>query len=149
MVFLFFFVNIHLFIYLFVCLFIFGCVGSSLLHVGFLQLRRVRPTVSCGARASHCSGFSCCGAWALGARASVVVACGLSSCGARVQLLRGMWNFPGPGFEPVSPPLAGGFLTTAPPGKSGVSILNNIKKVFSHFFFTTLKYNNYANCIHV
>ena len=25
----------------------------------------------------------CCGAWALGLRASVVVACGLSSCGAR------------------------------------------------------------------
>ena len=32
---------------------------------------------SCGARASHCSGFSCCGAQALGARASVVVARGL------------------------------------------------------------------------
>ena len=30
--------------------------------------------------ASHC------GAWALGARASVVVACGLSSCGMRAQL---------------------------------------------------------------
>ena len=29
-----------------------------------------------------CSGFSCCGARALGAWASVVVACGLSSCGA-------------------------------------------------------------------
>ena len=27
-----------------------------------------------------CSGFSCCRAWALGARASVVVACELSSC---------------------------------------------------------------------
>ena len=33
------------------------------------------------ARASHCSGFSCCGAWALGVQSSVVVACGLSSCG--------------------------------------------------------------------
>ena len=28
-----------------------------------------------------------------------------------------MWDLPGPGFEPVSPALAGGFLTTAPPGK--------------------------------
>ena len=28
-----------------------------------------------------------------------------------------MWNLPGPGLEPVSPALAGGFLTTAPPGK--------------------------------
>ena len=28
-----------------------------------------------------------------------------------------MWDPPGPGLEPVSPALAGGFLTTAPPGK--------------------------------
>ena len=28
-----------------------------------------------------------------------------------------MWNLPGLGLEPVSPALAGGFLTTAPPGK--------------------------------
>ena len=31
----------------------------------------------CSAWASHCGGFSCCGARALGARASVVVAHGL------------------------------------------------------------------------
>ena len=37
--------------------------------------------VHCGARASHCGGFSCCGAWALGAWASVVVARKISSCG--------------------------------------------------------------------
>ena len=29
-----------------------------------------------------------------------------------------MWHLPGPGLEPVSPALAGGFLTTVPPGKS-------------------------------
>ena len=29
-----------------------------------------------------------------------------------------MWDLPGPGIEPVSPELARGFLTTAPPGKS-------------------------------
>ena len=28
-----------------------------------------------------------------------------------------MWDLPGPGLEPVSPALAGVFLTTAPPGK--------------------------------
>ena len=39
-------------------------------------------TLRCGARASHCGGFSCCGARALGAQASVVVARGLSSCGS-------------------------------------------------------------------
>ena len=41
----------------------------------------------------------------------------LSSCGSRAQLLRGMWDPPRPGLEPVSPPLAGRFSTTAPPGK--------------------------------
>ena len=29
-----------------------------------------------------------------------------------------MWDLPGPGIEPVSPALTGGFLTTAPQGKS-------------------------------
>ena len=28
-----------------------------------------------------------------------------------------MWDLPGPGLEPMSPALAGGFLTAAPPGK--------------------------------
>ena len=36
----------------------------------------------CGVQASHCGGFSCCGARALGTRASVVAAGGLSSCSA-------------------------------------------------------------------
>ena len=36
----------------------------------------------CSVRASHCGAFSCCGARALGVRASVVVACGLSSRGS-------------------------------------------------------------------
>ena len=39
-------------------------------------------TLGCGARASHCGGFSCCEAWALGTQASVVAAHGLSSCGS-------------------------------------------------------------------
>ena len=41
----------------------------------------------------------------------------LSSCGSRAQSLRGMWDLPRPGLEPVSPALAGSFSTTAPPGK--------------------------------
>ena len=31
-----------------------------------------------------------------------------------------MWDLPGPGLEPVSPALAGGFLTTVPPDKSNI-----------------------------
>ena len=38
---------------------------------------------SCAVQASHCSGFSCCGSWALGTQASVVVALRLSSCGSQ------------------------------------------------------------------
>ena len=41
----------------------------------------------------------------------------LSSCDSRAQLLRGMWDLPRPGLEPVSPALAGKLSTTAPPGK--------------------------------
>ena len=41
----------------------------------------------------------------------------LSSCGSRAQLLRGMWDPPRPGPEPMSPAPAGRLSTTAPPGK--------------------------------
>ena len=41
----------------------------------------------------------------------------LSRCGSRAQPLRGMWDPPRPGPEPVSPALAGRLSTTAPPGK--------------------------------
>ena len=72
--------------------FIFGCIGSSLLRagflqlwcVGFLQLWRAGTTLRCGARASHCCDFSCCRARVLGAWASAVVAGGLQSAGSVV-----------------------------------------------------------------
>ena len=41
----------------------------------------------------------------------------LNNCGSRAQSLRGMWDPPRPGLEPVSPALAGRLSTTAPPGK--------------------------------
>ena len=47
----------------------------------------------------------------------------LSSCGSRAQLLRGMWDLPRPGLEPVSPALAGRLSTTAPPGKPPCCVL--------------------------
>ena len=47
----------------------------------------------------------------------------LSSCGSRAQPLRGMWDPPRPGHEPVSPALAGRLSTTAPPGKPGTILL--------------------------
>ena len=62
-------------------------------------------------QASCCSGFSCCRTQAQGCL-------GFSSCGARVQLpLACGILVPRPRIEPMSPALAGGFLTTGPPGK--------------------------------
>ena len=78
---------------------------SSLRCTGF-SLRWLLLLWSTGSKRA---GFSSCGSWALERR--------LSSCGARAQLLRGMWDLAGPGLDPVSPALAGGFLTTVPPGK--------------------------------
>ena len=53
----------------FIYLFIYGCVGSSSLCEGFLQLRQVGATLHRGARASHYRGLSCCGAQAADAQA--------------------------------------------------------------------------------
>ena len=109
------------FFFLFFYLFIFGSVGSSLLCVGFFQLRRAGAALHPGARASHCGGFSYCRAWGsrlagFSSRGSRALERRLSSC-AWAQLLRGMWDLPGPGLKPVFPALADGFSTTAPPGK--------------------------------
>ena len=41
----------------------------------------------------------------------------LSNCGSWAQSLRGTWDPPRPGLEPLSPALAGRLSTTAPPGK--------------------------------
>ena len=46
-----------------------------------------------------------------------------------------MWDLPGPGIEPVSPALAGGFLTTAPPGKSRQCGFNFCKITARPFIF--------------
>ena len=62
--------------------------------------------------------FSCCGAQAAGTWALGATARGLSSCGAWTWLPRSLWNPPGPGVEPMSPALAGGFLSTLPRGKT-------------------------------
>ena len=75
--------------------------------------------------------FSSCGEWGplfIAVRGPVTIAASLvaeqrlqtrrlSSCGSRAQSLRGMWDLPRPGLEPVSPALAGRLSTAAPPGK--------------------------------
>ena len=75
--------------------------------------------------------FSSCREWGLlsgcGARASLQRLLLLWSTGSRVHkphsggswawLFHSLWNLPGSGIEPVSPALAGEFLTTEPSGK--------------------------------
>ena len=54
---------------------------------------------------------------------------GLSGCTAWAQLPLGMWNLSRAGTEPVSPALAGRFLTTGPPGKP---LFSTLKILFYH-----------------
>ena len=62
---------------LFIYLFIYGCVGSSFLCEGLLQLRQVGATLHRGAWASHYRGLSCCGAQAPDAQAQQLWLTGL------------------------------------------------------------------------
>ena len=57
--------------------FIAACRLSIVVTSGRYSSCGALATLPCSVRASHCSGFSCCGARALGARASVAVARGL------------------------------------------------------------------------
>ena len=63
--------------YLFIYLFIYGCVGSSFLCEDFLQLRQVGATLHHGARASHYRGLCCRGAQAPDAQAQELWLMGL------------------------------------------------------------------------
>ena len=93
----------YLFIYLWLCWVFVSVRGLSPVAAsgGHSSSRRTRPlTIVASLVAEH-----------------RLQMCRLSSCGSRAQLLRGMWDLPRPGLEPVTPALAGRFSTTAPPGK--------------------------------
>ena len=51
-----------------------------------------------------------------------------------------MWDLPGPGLEPMSPALAGGFLTTVPPGKPQEFQLNSVSSEWVRIFVHILLY---------
>ena len=97
------------------------CAGFSLSWLLLLQ--------STGSRGT---GFSSCGSRALERR--------LSSCGAGAWLLRGTWDLPIPGIEPVSLALAGRFLTTAPPGKPQDVLLSDEKSKAEKNMFAVLPF---------
>ena len=130
----FFLINFYLFIYFWLCLVFTAVRGLSLVAtsrgysswrcVGF-SLRWLLSLRSTGSRRSGfhslARGLSSCGSQAL--------ECRLSSCGTRAYLLCGMWDLLGPGLQPVSPALAGRFLTTVPPGKSRQYV--SVTEIFS------------------
>ena len=64
----------------FICAFIFGCAGSSLLRRVFSGCSQWGLLSGCGAQAFHRGGFSCCGAQALGYA-------GCRNCGMGAQRL--------------------------------------------------------------
>ena len=115
-----------LFIYFWLC-----CVFTE---VWASSSCREQGLLCCSTQASHCSGFSCCKAQALGGGSfSQVQHLGFSSCGTWAQQLQfrdpcvqpqQLWHTglaapshgdPGPGIQPASPALAGRFFTTQPP----------------------------------
>ena len=55
----------------------------------------------------------------------------LSNRGSQAQSLRGMWDPPRPGLEPVFPALAGRLSTTVPPGKPQPCFKLTLSKTFS------------------
>ena len=57
--------------------------------------------------------------------------CRLSNRGSRAQSLRGTWDPPRPGPEPVCPALAGRLSTTAPPGKPLFLVFKGLSILFS------------------
>ena len=81
-----------------------------------------REDSSCDTRASHCSGFSYCGAWAQvcissNSCSSWALEHRPSSWGTRAWLPHSMWDLPGQGIEPVSSLWTGRFFTIQPSGK--------------------------------
>ena len=111
----FFFLTI-LFIYLFWAVLGLRCCA------GFSLVAASGGYSSCGAQASHSSGFwfqgtSAAAAHELSSYGSQPLEHRLNGYGAWAELLPTKWDLPGLGIKPVSPALAGGFFTTGPPRK--------------------------------
>ena len=78
-------------------------------YMGFSLVVASRAYSSLGARTLGHRDVSSCSSWVPEHR--------FSSCSAWALFLCSTWNLPGPGIEPLSPALAGGFFTTEAPGE--------------------------------
>ena len=126
------YIKFYLFIYLLALLGL-SCAGffSSCSEQGLLS--------SCSVMASHCGGFSCCRAWALGhvgfsSYGSWTLEHRLNGFDARAWLLCGMRDLPGPWIKTVYPALAGIFFITEPPAKPLFFILKIVSATSSFWF---------------
>ena len=120
-------VYLHIFIVSFIYLFltVLGlccCAGFSLVAASQATLQL------------QCTGFSLWWLlllWNMGARASVVAACGVQCTGLRAVAQRpshsNMWDLLGPGIEPTSPALVSGFFTSELPGKPLMKVYTESK----------------------
>ena len=120
--FFFFFFFFNFIATLFIYLFIFGCVGSSVRARAFSGygkrgplLIAVRGPLFIAVRGPLTTAAPPTAGHRLQTRR-------LSSRGSRAQPLRGTRDPPRPGLKPVSPALAGRLSTTAPPGKPCTSV---------------------------
>ena len=77
----------------------------------------------------------------------------LSNCGSRAQSLRGTWDPPRPGLEPVSPAPAGRLSTTVPPGKPNawifITIYHRPYISLSSVFLTNVYMKTFIFCLKV
>ena len=114
----------HHFFFLCLYIYLFGAALGLRCCASFSVAVASRDHSGCGARASHCTGVSSCGARALGSACfrsrgiraqwfgSSAREHRLASCGTEAWLLHSVWDLPGS----VSC-FGGGFSTTEPPGK--------------------------------
>ena len=111
------------------------------LHWIFTAAHGLPPVaVSGGYSSLRCTGFSL--RWPLPLRSTGSRPVGLSSCGARAQLLCGMWDLPRLGLEPMFPALAGGLPNTAPPRKP--LIVDYFMTLYLHRTKLKVRLNNYS-----
>ena len=97
---------------------------------------------SWGVWASHCGGFSSCRARGLEHAGLAIAGHRLSSYGTQASLLFDMWNLPGAAIGSRSPPLAGRFLTTGPPGKSQTRYFKHLLHFLTLVLFTNVPGNS-------
>ena len=100
----------------------------------FVSVQGLSPVAASGGHSSsRCAGLSLSRPLLL--RSTGSRRAGSVNCGSRAQLLRGMWDLPRPGLEPVSPVLAGRFLNHCVTMEAPVYYYNVILNQNFNMFF--------------